>query len=234
MKTLRLLVVAAVIVAALATLRVLPVQQYLASFLDWVDGLGVWGPVILAAAYVPATVLFVPGAALTLGSGFTFGVLLGTVVVSIGSTLGSTAAFLLGRTLVRDWVASKVKSNPRFEAIDRAVETSGFKIVLLTRLSPMFPYNLLGYMYGLTSVRLRDYVLASWIGMLPGTLLYVYLGSAAKNLAAAAAGGAGQRGTVEWVFFGAGLVATLVVTVVVTRIARRAVNAATANAGEVA
>ena len=109
----------------------------------------------------------------------------------LNATLGSTATFLLGRTLARDWAAAKFKSNAKFDSIDRAVATNGFKIVLLTRLSPIFPYNLLGYMYGLTGVRLRDYVLASWIGMLPGTLLYVYLGSAAKNLADVAGGSAG-------------------------------------------
>ena len=102
-----------------------------------------------------------------------------------------------GRTLARGFIEAKISHNPRFRAIDQAVKHEGFKIVLLTRLSPVFPFNLLNYAFGLTPVSLRDYFLASWIGMLPGTVMYVYLGSAAKNLADLAAGkvegGTGQQ-----------------------------------------
>ena len=218
-----LLLVSAVVVA----LAVLPVKDYLAGFLERIESVGLLGPVLLAGAYVVACVLFVPGSILTLGAGFLFGVVWGTIAVSVGSVLGATAAFLVGRTLLRASIEGRIASYPRFQAIDRAVGEQGFKIVLLTRLSPIFPFNLLNYAFGLTRVRLWQYVLASWIGMLPGTIMYVYLGSALKSLADVAAGGA-EGGTPQTVFFVAGLVMTIVATAVITRVARRALNEAVA------
>jgi uncharacterized membrane protein YdjX (TVP38/TMEM64 family) len=223
--------IAIVSIAAAGALAVLmlPVEDTVTRFLRWVDGLGAWGPGLVAAAYVPATVFFVPGSLLTLGAGALFGVLVGTVVVSLGSTLGSTAAFVVGRFLARDWVASRVAGNARFAALDAAVGRQGFKIVLLTRLSPVFPYNMLGYMYGITDVKLRDYVLASWIGMLPGTVLYVYLGALAGTVAKVATGGAPeaeQADALRWILYGIGLLATIAVTLVITRVAAKAMREA--------
>jgi uncharacterized membrane protein YdjX (TVP38/TMEM64 family) len=223
----KLIVAGTIIAAALFVALTLPVKEYLGLFLRWVDGLGAWGPVLVGAAYIPATVLFIPGSVLTLGAGALFGVAAGTVAVSLGSTAGSTAAFLAGRFFARDWVAHKVKGNAKFEAIDRAVARNGFKIVLLTRLSPIFPYNMLGYAYGITDVTLGRYVIASWIGMLPGTLMYVYLGSLAGSVAAVATGdgtSAATGGYLEWGVYGIGLVATVTVTVLVTRIAAGAMR----------
>lgn len=215
----------ALVAAGAAAVALLPIERHLVALLERVHGIGPWGAVVLGAAYVPASVLFVPGSLLTLGAGFLFGVTLGTVVVSVGSTLGATAAFLVGRTIARRSVASRVEANAKFRAIDRAVGREGFKIVLLTRLSPIFPFNLLNYAYGITDVRLGSYVLASWIGMLPGTVLYVYLGSAAQNLAALGAGRI-EGGATRQILFAAGLLATIAVTVYVTRVARRALNEA--------
>jgi uncharacterized membrane protein YdjX (TVP38/TMEM64 family) len=143
-------------------------------------------------------------------------------VVSVASTTGAALAFLVGRFLARDWVASKVSGREKFQAIDRAVQKEGFKIVLLTRLSPIFPFNLLNYGYGLTGVSFRSYVLASWIGMLPGTVMYVYFGSLARNVAAVAAGR--EKTTLEYVFYGLGLLVTVAVVVLVTRAARGALR----------
>lgn len=202
---------------------ILPVEAYLSRFLAWVQTVGPWGALLLGGGYIPAALLFVPGSVLTLGAGFVFGVGVGTVAVSIGSTLGAAAAFLLGRTFARRAIEAKVAGNPRFQALDQAVKREGFKIVLLMRLSPVFPFNLLNYAFGLTQVSFRDYVLASWIGMLPGTMMYVYLGSAAQSLAALStgqtAGGAGRQ-----VLFGLGLLATITVTVFVTRLARKTLD----------
>ncbi len=214
----------ATLVAAIGViLAFVPVKDYLTSFLAWVQGIGPWGPAFLAIAYVPAAVLFLPGSILTLGAGFAFGVLAGTIAVSIGSTVGAALAFLAGRTLARSFIEAKVAGNPKFLAIDRAVGKEGFKIVLLTRLSPVFPFNLLNYAFGLTKVSFRDYFFASWIGMLPGTLMYVYLGSAVKSLADLAAGNV-EGGLGQKVLFGVGLVATVAVTTLVTRIAKRALE----------
>lgn len=209
-----------------ASLAFLPVKEYLGHFLQQVDELGDWwGPVVLGGVYVIACVLFVPGSILTLGSGFLFGVVRGTIAVSIGSVLGATAAMLIGRTLARGLIERKVANYPRFRAIDRAIGKQGFKIVLLLRLSPVFPFNLLNYGFGLTKVPLRHYVLASWLGMLPGTVMYVYLGSVLKSLADVATG-TPRRGGAETAFFIAGLVMTVLATVVITRVAKKALDEA--------
>jgi uncharacterized membrane protein YdjX (TVP38/TMEM64 family) len=221
--TLRLIVFL-VVAAALVTAGILlDVNTYLRQLLDWVRDQGFVGVLVFGAVYIGATVLFVPGSILTLGAGFVYGVVWGSIYISIASTLGATAAFLVGRYLTRDWVASRVEGNERFAAIDRAVGDEGWKIVGLTRLSPIFPFNMLNYAYGLTRVSLRDYFFASWIGMFPGTVMYVYIGSLAGSLATV---GAEQRArtTGEWILYGIGLVATVVVTLFVTRLARRALS----------
>ena len=158
-------------------------QGWLRNALQWIDSLGAVGAIAFILLYIIATVAFLPGSILTLGAGVVFGLVLGSFYVFIGATLGATAAFLVGRYLARGWVAKKIEGNQKFRAIDRAVGREGFKIVLLTRLSPIFPFNLLNYAYGLTGVSLRDYFIAS-VGMIPGTIMYVYLGSLAGSLAA--------------------------------------------------
>ena len=199
--------------------KYLHVQDLLKAALDWIGKLGPWGPLIFAGIYVVATVLFVPGSVLTLGAGAVFGVALGSVCVSISATLGATAAFLVGRYLARDAIARKIEKHEKFTAIDRVVADEGWKIVFLTPLSPVFPFTLLNYAFGLTGVRLGQYVLAPWIGMMPGTVMYVFLGSLV-NVGA----GYRQRTTGEWVLYGAGLLATIAVTIFVTRMARKALE----------
>jgi uncharacterized membrane protein YdjX (TVP38/TMEM64 family) len=207
----------AVGVAVVLALKYLHVQDLLKQALDWIGKLGPWGPVLFIGIYVVATVLFIPGSVLTLGAGAVFGVVLGSVCVSISATLGATAAFLVGRYLARDAIARKIEKNEKFAAIDRAVADEGWKIVFLTRLSPVFPFTLLNYAFGLTRVKLSHYVLASWIGMMPGTVMYVFLGSLV-NVGA----GHRQRTTGEWALYGVGLLATIIVTVFVTRLAKKA------------
>jgi len=154
-------------------MRALPIKAWFIAALQWTEGLGVWGPLFVGLFYVLACVLFIPGSVLTLGAGFLFKAVLGTITVSLGATAGACAAFLVGRTVARQWISRKIKGNRKFAAIDEAVGQEGFKIVLLTRLSPLFPFNLLNYAFGLTQVPLWKYALASWIGMLPGTVMYV-------------------------------------------------------------
>jgi uncharacterized membrane protein YdjX (TVP38/TMEM64 family) len=198
---------------------------YIPVFQDWVKGLGAFGPVVFIAGYAVAVIAFIPGSALTLAAGTIFGVAQGTALVFVAALLGSTGAFLVARHVARAAIEKRISGDARFAAIDRAIGTQGRKIVFLLRLSPIFPFNLLNYGLGLTRVRLLDYVIAG-IGMLPGSLLYVYLGSAAGE-ALAAAGGARVRTPEEWALFGVGLLATLVVTLYVTRIARAALREAT-------
>ncbi len=221
----KLIALSAILVGLVVASFFLPLKDYVIAVLEWTQGLGFWGPFFVAAFYILACVLLLPGGIITLAAGFLFGVPVGAVTVSVGSTLGATAAFLVGRTFARDWVRRKVAGRPKFEAIDRAVGEQGFKIVLLTRLSPIFPFNMQNYAYGLTGVKLWKYMLASWVGMLPGTLAYIYIGSGLRSLTEVAAGQT-EGGWVQQVFFWGGLVATLVVMVVVTRIAQKAMKQA--------
>ncbi|HKZ47066.1 MAG TPA: TVP38/TMEM64 family protein, partial [Thermodesulfobacteriota bacterium] len=175
--------------------------------------------------YIAACVFLIPGSVLTLGAGVIFGVVKGSIIVSIASTLGATIAFLTGRYIARGWVVRQIEKRPFFRAIDEAISAEGWKIVLLTRLSPVFPFSLMNYALGLTLVKLKDYVLASWIGMLPGTVMYVYIGSLAGSLVSLGGSAGGrQRSTGEWALYGIGLLATLIVTLYVTRIAKRALS----------
>jgi uncharacterized membrane protein YdjX (TVP38/TMEM64 family) len=189
----------------------------LRDLLQWSSGLGPTAPLVLIPLYVIACVLFVPGSILTLSAGFLFGVVRGLIYVSVAATLGATLAFLMGRYFAREWVAVRLANYPKFKAVDEAVAREGWKIVALTRLSPVFPFNLLNYAFGLTNVGVRDYVLASWAGTLPGTILYVYLGSLAEDLTRVATG-ARERTPAEWAFYAIGLLATVAVTVYITRI----------------
>jgi uncharacterized membrane protein YdjX (TVP38/TMEM64 family) len=218
---LKLALAAAGIAAVLAAFRYFHVQELLRRSLDWIAGLGPAGVVAFIAIYILSCVFMLPGSVLGLGAGAVFGVAKGSAIVSAASTLGATAAFLVGRYLARQRVANMIEGNERFRAIDEAVGREGWKIVGLTRLSPVFPFNLLNYAYGITKVRLRDFFFASWIGMLPGTVMYVYLGSLAGSLATLDARGGG-RTPAQWVLYIVGLLATVAVTVYVTRIARAA------------
>jgi hypothetical protein len=197
----------------------LPVAQLVRDALDWTAANREVAWIAFVALYVVATVCFVPGLPLTLAAGAIFGVAAGTALVSVGSTLGATAAFFVGRTVARRWVTHRIEGWPRFRAVDRAVAARGFWIVLLMRLSPVLPFFLLNYVFGVTAVKPREYVLGSWLGMLPATLAYVYAGSVAANLGQALAGKA-EVGTAGWVLLAIGLVATVTVAVLVTRLAR--------------
>lgn len=203
--------------------RYFNVQEIIRNLLEWISGQGAWGAFLFVVAYILATVLFLPGFLLTLGAGLLFGVLKGSALVSVGSTLGASLAFLIGRYLARDWVAKKTEGNRQFKMVDEAVAGEGWRIVGLIRLSPIFPFNLLNYAFGLTKVSFRDYLLASWIGMLPATVMYVYIGSLAGDLATLGSGSR-ARTPAEWALYGIGLAATVLVTVTVTRIARKALQ----------
>jgi uncharacterized membrane protein YdjX (TVP38/TMEM64 family) len=192
-------------------------QETLQHILDWVAAQGIWAPVLFIFVYAGAAVAFIPGSILTLSAGALFGVVKGAALVSIGSTTAAAISFLLGRFALRGWIEKKLAHKPAFKAIDEAVAREGWKMVLLLRLSPVFPFTLLNYGLGLTKIRFWPAVLASWVGMLPGTILYVYLGSIAQ----VAAGG---TTTAQKILYGVGLLATLVVTVWITKIAKRALS----------
>jgi len=219
-------------VAALAALLLLGrlAGGEIPRFAAWVDGLGVWGPAVFIAGYAAAVVAFAPASLLTLAAGAIFGVALGTLYAFVAASLGACLAFLVARHGARALVEQRIAGDPRFAAIDRAIEREGRRIVFLLRLSPAFPFNLLNYALGLANVRFADYAVAC-VGMLPGTLAYVYSGSLLGDVAAAAGGAAPERGPVQQALLVAGLAATVAVTVIVTRIARRALAEATGEEG---
>ncbi len=220
----RILIAVPIVLGAIAALYLLPVEDWVLALVDSIRGAGAAGVAVFAIAYVAATVLLLPGSVLTLGAGFAYGPLWGTLLVSPASVVAATSAFLLGRTVARGWIARRVAGSPRFAAIDEAVGESGFKIVLLLRLSPLFPFSLLNYALGLTRVSPRNFVVASALGMLPGTILYVYLGSLVTSASELAGGGGGGAGASRSILYWAGLAATVIATVLVTRIARRALS----------
>jgi uncharacterized membrane protein YdjX (TVP38/TMEM64 family) len=219
----KLILVIGLAVALMVAAKFFNFQGILKNALESIASLGPWGPAAFILIYIIATVLFIPGSLLTLGSGVLFGVFGGSICVSIGSILGASCAFLTGRYLTHDWVSKQIEANQKFKAIDLAVAKEGWKIVLLTRLSPIFPFNLLNYAFGVTQVSFKDYFFASWIGMIPGTVMYVYIGSLAGSLAALGSPGR-SRTAAEWALYGIGLLATIALTVYVTRIAKKALD----------
>ena len=216
---LKLAFVFVVVIAVIVAGRYFETQEHLQNILKWIKVQGPLAPLFFGIVYALCCVLFIPGSILTIGAGTLFGVVVGSICVSAASVIGATCCFLIGRYFARDWVAQKIEAYPKFKAIDEAVARDGWKIVGLTRLSPIFPFNLLNYSYGITKVSLRDYVLASWVGMFPGTVMYVYIGSVAKNFIDM---GERARTPAEWAFYLVGLIATVVVTVYVTRISGKA------------
>ncbi|MBA2291133.1 MAG: TVP38/TMEM64 family protein [Gemmatimonadales bacterium] len=193
-----------------------------------IESLGPLGPAVFVLAYVVAAILMVPGSLLTLAAGAVFGVVAGSIYVFVGAVLGATAAFLVARYLARAPLERRFANSSRFRALDAALGADGRKVVFLIRLSPVFPYTLLNYLLGLTSIRLVDFVVAS-LGMIPGTIAYTYAGKVVGDLSELAAGGAPARGPAYYALLAVGFVATVVVTVIITRIAKRAL---TASAGE--
>ncbi|EYU41539.1 hypothetical protein MIMGU_mgv1a022962mg [Erythranthe guttata] len=221
-----LLLIGAIVIACFT----LPMKRLyiLKDFLLWIEkDLGPWGPLVLALAYIPLTVLAVPASVLTLGGGYLFGLPVGFVADSIGATIGAGAAFLLGRTIGRSYVISKLKDYPKFRAIAIAIQRSGFKIVLLLRLVPLLPFTMLTYLLSVTPVPIALYMLASCLGMMPITFALVYVGTTLKDLSDVTHGWHDFSKT-RWAFILMGLVVSVVLLVCVTRVAKAALEKALA------
>lgn len=211
----------------------LPVEKILKDFLLWIkQDLGPWGPLVLAIAYIPLTVCAVPASVLTLGGGYLFGLPVGFFADSIGATLGATAAFLLGRTIGRSYVISKLKNYPKFHAVAIAIQRSGFKIVLLLRLVPLLPFNMMNYLLSVTPVRLGEYMLASWVGMMPITFALVYVGTTLKDLSDVTHGWA-EVSTTRWVLIAAGFMISVILMVYITKVAKASLDKALAENSDI-
>jgi len=215
--------IAVVVAALIASTQLVDIQGALTNALNWINNLGPAAALVFMVIYIVATVLFIPASILTLGAGVVFGLIKGSIYVYIAASIGASLAFLVGRYIARGWVEKQIEGNQRFKVIDQAVAEEGMKIVLLTRLSPIFPFNLLNYAYGLTKVTFRDYVLGT-LGILPGTIMFVYVGSLAKNLATLGSQDVAAPSGIQWTIRIIGFIATVAVTVYVTKIARKALN----------
>ncbi|MDQ3775006.1 MAG: TVP38/TMEM64 family protein [Pseudomonadota bacterium] len=211
-----LIIPAVVVVTIFAAWFLLPLKQWLQSFTDWIEGLGVWGGLLFAAVYVIGTVVLAPGSLFTIAAGLVFGLGWGFPIVMVGATAGAALAFLIARYVVREKIKDTLEKRPRFKAVDKAVTEDGWKVVLLLRLSPLVPFNLQNYFFGITNIDFWHYVFATAVGIVPGVLLYLYLGA----IGGALTGGGGEWGTPQWIFFGGGLIATIVVAVLVTKKAK--------------
>ena len=209
------------LVAVLAATQDL--QGLLTDTLSWIRGLGIVGMALFVLVYVVASLLLIPATFLTLGAGATFGAALGFPLVWLSATAAAISAFVVGRYAARGWIQSRVAKDARLIALDEAVGKAGWKIVLLSRLSPLFPFTILNYAFGLTRIALLHYALATWIGLFPGVLLYVYAGTVLGDLAGLRPAAA-QRSMLDWVFYGVGLAATAAVSLYVARLARRALS----------
>jgi uncharacterized membrane protein YdjX (TVP38/TMEM64 family) len=203
---------------------------YIPAFAGWVESLGALGPIAFIAGYILATVAMVPGLLLTLAGGALFGLVRGTLYVFVAASIGATAAFLISRHVLRDAMLRRLGNDQRFTAVDAAIAREGRKIAFLIRLSPLFPFNVTNYALGLTAVRLRDYVLAC-VGMLPGTILYVYYGRLIGDVASVVSGAPVERGPEYWLLLVAGLIATILATALITRAARRALRTSVETTG---
>lgn len=144
----------------------------------WVTSFGRIAPLVYMGLYLVSTVFFLPGTPVTVLAGFIFGPLWGVFYASVASIISVSVAFLIARYVARDLVEGWVKDNAQFRKIDEQVEEQGWRILMFTRLVPIFPFNLQNYAYGLTSIRFSTFVLVSAIFMLPGTAVFVQFGGA--------------------------------------------------------
>jgi uncharacterized membrane protein YdjX (TVP38/TMEM64 family) len=189
-----------------------PLREGVEAFERWITGLGIWGVALFALVYILATISLAPEWPLTIAAGLLYGVW-GFAITVVTATIAAALAFLIARYLARTKVRSLLERRRIFFAIDDAVAEEGWKIVALLRLSPLVPFNLQNYLFGVTAISFRHFVAATFAGIMPGTVLYVYLGA----LDRATASGRASVGTLKWAFFAAGLLATVVVVVLVTR-----------------
>jgi uncharacterized membrane protein YdjX (TVP38/TMEM64 family) len=200
--------------------RVLPVNLWMKQFQLYVQGLGAAGYVLYVLAYIVCCVFFIPAIALTLGAGAIYGFALGSVIVIIGGTLGATAAFLLARTIFRKKVEAMTAGNAKFRALDRAIAKEGAKIVFLIRLAPIFPFTWVNYAFGLTGISTLRYVVATFFGIIPVTLAFVWAS------AAATAAATGSASTLKTTINVVGVIVAIAVTTWVARIATQAIKRA--------
>lgn len=204
------------VIGAIVAVRFLPIAAWIEGLRTYARDAGVVGYLVFGAVYALACLVPSPAPTILTGvAGATFGVVRGTIVVVIGATIGAAIAFALARTAMRSRIEQRVHRSPRFAALDRAIARGGAKIVFLTRLSPIFPFTWINYAYGVTRVRAVAYIVATLLGIIPGTVAFVYIGAAAATAAS------GTSSTVKIALQVVGAIATVAVAVIIARIAKR-------------
>ncbi|MBW4573785.1 MAG: TVP38/TMEM64 family protein [Aphanothece sp. CMT-3BRIN-NPC111] len=221
-----LLIIAVVLAIVWAGIKFLPLNDWFSHLRDWLTTLGFWAMPAFILIYIIATIVGLPAAILMLVGGTLFGLVRGTISVSVADTLGAGACFLLGRTVARKPIKKWIAKRPQFAELDKAVGKKGWKIVFLTRLSPLVPSNLLNYGFSLTKVNFWDYLFFTWLGMLPVIGLYVYLGSFGGGFLK------GGGGTGKLAFQVIGLLFTIGVVIYTTRLAKKTVSEAADEEGK--
>ncbi|MGC4066569.1 MAG: VTT domain-containing protein [Polyangiaceae bacterium] len=219
----RRLVVLGVLVMTLAVLgRILPFGRWLSGLVDALRGAGAWGMALFLFAYTPAALFFVPSALLTFAAGFAYGALLGTLLAIPAIAISAWAVFLLTRTVLREWVVDWLARDPRFVALDGLLTRFGPKAVVLLRFSPVSPFSILNFAFGLTGMKSHHYFIASAIGAIPGAAFYAQLGALAPHLDAIVQGRLPEGGRTQTVFLAFGLCLTVAVAVWLGRMAKAA------------
>jgi uncharacterized membrane protein YdjX (TVP38/TMEM64 family) len=204
-----------------ALLMYFDVHEDVLQLLDWLDSLGIWGPLLFIMIMMLVVMLVLPGVMFTAGAGFVFGLVEGTVYVVVGTTLGAGLAFLIARYLFGDRASQFVLRRARLRLVSEELTPHGWKIVLLTRLVPFFPYKLSNYFFGLTQFSLRGFMGGTFVGIIPLSLHNVWLGSIAAGITVPG-GHIAARTPFEWVLYGGGFLVIVGLIVYLNRLARRA------------
>ena len=193
------------------------------SFLEWLEGLGAWAPILFILIDILVVVLVLPGVILTFGAGFMFGILRGSLYVIIGTTIGATIAFLIARYFFGERTTGFFLDHPKLKLVNDEFKRAGWKFVLLTRLVPFFPFKLSNYLFGLMQISLRDFVIGVFFGIMPFTVTNVYIGSLAADFATIGSRTA-SRSKMEWIIYGIGVIIAIAAVIYITHLARRALD----------
>jgi len=200
-----------------------PAQKYLLNFMSWIQDINkLYGTITLTIMYALAMVFCFPGTPFNLAAGFLFGVWLGAAVTVVGCDLGATFAFLIGRTLGREWAQEQVSKNKKFSLVSLAVEKNAWLIIFLVRLSPVFPFGLCNYLFGVTKVKFSTYWTSTTAGLIPCTVAYTYLGGLMRNLTDIYSEDGGDTSATPLITVA--IVVTVVVITVITLVTKRTLD----------
>jgi len=205
------------------TLWQYPIGRYLPILIDWILNQGLIGYIVYISVFAIGTAMFFPGSIFVMGAGYIWGIAVGSIVASISLTLSAAIAFIFGRYIARDWIANKVSQSQKLGKLDVGVANSGFKIIFLIRLSPIFPFTLFNYAYGSTGVKFRNYILGTWLGMIPGTVMYVYFGSFITEIAQVASGQSPFSDGINY-YKTIGFIISVAVTIIIAKFAHRTLS----------